>query len=68
MTINITNRIYLRIWNPAAINIGAFYSTKWSRWYVQIVPMLLCVVVVIGERRNPPEWEYEIVPDVFGDQ
>lgn len=39
-------RIYFTCFNPCALNIGAFYSRQYRRWYVQLIPFFVCMVVV----------------------
>ena len=59
-------RIYFALFNIYAWNIGAFYSTKYRRWYIQLIPCILCMVVVIGRRQRPMLMgDYE---EEFGDQ
>jgi hypothetical protein len=69
-------RIYFRLFNICALNFGAFYSAKYRRWYVQLIPVVLCMVVVIGRRLVPSgqyvprDWHSEsiAIAEEFGDQ
>lgn len=51
-------RIYFTLFNFCAWNFGAFYSAKYRRLYVQLIPCLLCLVVVIGRQRAVYHYYY----------
>ena len=44
-------RVYFTLFNFCAWNFGAFYSTKYRRLYVQLIPCILCMVVVADRKR-----------------
>jgi hypothetical protein len=59
-------RVYFTLFNICAWNFGAFYSTKYGRWYIQLIPVVLCMVVV---PRGRPACDYadHIGTGEFGD-
>ncbi len=62
-------RIYFTLFNFCAWNFGAFYSTKYRRLYVQLIPCILCMVVVMRWRgRRDGALLADALLDAFGDQ
>ncbi len=59
-------RVYFRLFNFCALNFGAFYSTKYRRWYVQLIPAVLCMVVVVGRPQRDGEVLADSLLDTFG--